>query len=38
MISLFIGYTDYGNELDIKEIDTSKMDTSNYTFGIKIDI
>ena len=38
MISLFIGYTDYGNELDIKEIDTSKMDTANYTFGIKIDI
>ena len=37
-ISMFIGYTDYGNELDIKEIDTSKMDTANYTFGIKIDI
>ncbi len=37
-ISMFIGYTDYGSELDIKEIDTSKMDTKNYTFGIKIDI
>ena len=37
-ISMFIGYTDYGNELDIKDIDTSKMDTANYTFGIKIDI
>jgi hypothetical protein len=37
-VSMFIGYTDYGNELDIKEIDTSKMDTKNYTFGIKIDI
>ena len=38
MVSLFLGYTDYGNELDIKDIDTSKMDTANYTFGIKIDI
>jgi hypothetical protein len=37
-VSMFIGYTDYGSELDIKEIDTSKMDTKNYTFGIKIDI
>ena len=37
MISLFLGYTDYGNELDIKDIDTSKMDTANYTLGIKID-
>lgn len=37
-VSLFLGYTDYGNELDIKDIDTSEMDTKNYTFGIKIDI
>jgi len=36
-ISMYAGYTDYGNELDIKHIDTSKMDTANYTFGIKID-
>jgi len=37
-VSAYIGYTDYGNELDIKDIDTSKMDTANYTFGIKIDL
>jgi len=37
-ISTFLGYTDYGNDLDIKNIDTSKMDTANYTFGIKIHI
>ena len=37
-ISLYIGYTDYGNELDIKDIDTSKMDTKNYTIGFKIDL
>ena len=36
-ISGFIGYTDYGNKLKIKNIDTSKLDTKNYTFGIKID-
>ena len=34
----YVGYTDYGNKLDIKDIDTSKMDTANYTFGIKIDL
>lgn len=37
-ILFYVGYTDYGNELDISSIDTSKMDTQNYTFGIKIDI
>jgi len=37
-IALFVGYTDYGNKLDINNIDTSKMDTKNYTFGIKLDI
>ena len=35
-LSAFVGYTDYGNKLDIKDIDTSKMDTANYTFGVKI--
>ena len=35
-MSAFVGYTDYGNKLDIKNIDTSEMDTANYTFGIKI--
>ncbi len=34
--SAFIGYTDYGNVLDIENVDTSKMDTVNYTVGIKI--
>jgi len=37
-ISLFVGYTDYGKEQEIKDIDTSKLDTQNYTIGIKIDI
>ncbi|MBU1669007.1 porin family protein [bacterium] len=37
-IALFVGYTDYGKEFDINSIDTSKMDTKNYTFGIKLDI
>lgn len=37
-MSAFVGYTDYGNELDIQNIDTSEMDTANYTFGIKIHI
>ncbi len=35
-LSFFLGYTDYGNELDIKDIDTSKMDTANYTLGFKL--
>ena len=34
----FVGYTDYGNELDLKNIDTSDIDTANLTFGIKIEI
>jgi len=38
MIAFFVGYTDYGNELEIKDIDTSKMDTKNYTIGIKFDL
>lgn len=37
-ISIFLGYTDYGKKLDINniKIDTSKMDTANYTLGFKI--
>ena len=35
-LAIFVGYTDYGNELDIKDIDTSKMDTSNFTLGFKL--
>ena len=38
LVSFYVGYTDYGSELDINDIDTSKMDTQNYTIGIKIDI
>lgn len=38
LVSFYIGYTDYGNELEIKDIDTDKMDTQNYTIGLKIDI
>lgn len=37
-IGLYVGYTDYGNELDINSLDKDKFDTQNYTFGIKIDI
>jgi len=37
-VSAFVGYTDYGNKLEVRHIDTSKMDTANYTFGIKIDL
>lgn len=37
-ISFFVGYTDYGKELDVGNIDTTKIDTRNYSVGIKIDI
>lgn len=37
-VALFVGYTDYGQELDLNNIDKNKMDTQNYTFGIKIDL
>ena len=38
-ISLFVGYTDYGNKFDdIGSVKASKLDSANYTFGIKIDI
>ena len=37
-IGLYVGYTDYGKELELNNIDRDKMDTQNYTFGIKIDI
>ncbi len=35
-MSAFVGYTDYGNDFSIEEFDTSKLDSANYTFGIKI--
>ncbi len=35
-LSFYLGYTDYGNELDIDDFDTSEMDTSNYTLGFKL--
>lgn len=39
MISLFVGYTDYGNKFDdIGSIKASELDSSNYTFGIKLEI
>ncbi|CAA6826626.1 MAG: Unknown protein [uncultured Sulfurovum sp.] len=37
-VGLYVGYTDYGQELELNNIDKNKMDTQNYTFGIKIDI
>jgi hypothetical protein len=34
--SAFIGYTDYGKKLDIKEIKSSDLDRSNYMIGFKL--
>ncbi|RUM65582.1 MAG: hypothetical protein DSZ06_04845 [Sulfurospirillum sp.] len=36
--SLFVGYTDYGKKLDIKDVDTKEMDKSNYMVGFKLHI
>ena len=39
LISLFVGYTDYGNKFDdIGSVKASELDSANYTFGIKLDI
>ena len=39
LVSLFIGYTDYGNKFDsIGSVNASELDSQNYTFGIKLDI
>jgi len=39
LVSLFVGYTDYGNKFDdIKSVKASELDSQNYTFGIKLDI
>ncbi len=39
MISLFVGYTDYGNKFDdIGSVKASELDSANYTFGIKLEI
>lgn len=38
-VSLFVGYTDYGNKFDsIGDVDASEFDSQNYTFGVKLDI
>ena len=38
-ISMFVGYTDYGNKFEsIGDVDASEFDSQNYTFGIKIDL
>jgi len=37
-LSLFVGYTDYGNDMDIQNIDTDKMKNENYSIGLKLDI
>ena len=34
--SLFVGYTDYGKELDLKDIDTNQLDKANYMVGFKL--
>jgi len=38
VMSAYVGYVDYGNALDIKNIDTSKIDNKNFTFGLKLDL
>ena len=39
VISAFVGYTDYGNKFDsIGDVSASKLDSKNYSFGIKLDI
>ena len=39
LLSIFVGYTDYGNKFDdIGSVKASKLDSQNYTFGIKLDI
>jgi len=38
LVSLFVGYTDYGNKFDdIGDIKSSELDSKNYTFGVKLD-
>jgi hypothetical protein len=37
--SMFVGYTDYGNKFDsIGAVNSSSLDSKNYTFGFKLDI
>ncbi len=38
VMSAYVGYVDYGNALDITNIDTSKIDNKNFTFGLKLDL
>ena len=38
LVSLFVGYTDYGNKFDdIGSVKSSELDSQNYTFGVKLD-
>ena len=38
LVALFVGYTDYGNEFDkLDDVKASKLDSQNYTVGIKLD-
>ncbi len=34
--SLFLGYTDYGDKLDLDHINSNDLERSNYTFGFKL--
>lgn len=38
VMSAYVGYVDYGHALDVTNIDVSKIDNKNFTFGIKFDI
>jgi len=38
LLSLFVGYTDYGNKFDkLDDVKSSELDSQNYTVGIKLD-
>jgi hypothetical protein len=36
--SIFVGYTDYGDELDIEHINSKDLDSSNFMVGFKLHI
>jgi len=38
VMSAYVGYVDYGHALDVSNVDVSKIDNQNFTFGIKFDL
>lgn len=37
-LSLFVGYTDYGKEVELDSVSSDKLDSQNYTFGLKLEL